>query len=69
MKSETSSFKTIIKELDFLRKTVDTQLNAWKERDLLLLANKLIAKTPDPPNAKQHYQSFLRKENPSTVYI
>ena len=28
MKSETSSFKTIIKELGFLRKTVDTQLNA-----------------------------------------
>ena len=28
MKSETSSFKTIIKELDFLRKTVDIQLNA-----------------------------------------
>ena len=69
MKSETSSFKTIIKELGFLRKTVDTQLNAWKEKDLLLLANKLMAKTPDPPNAKQHYQSFLRKENPNTVYI
>ena len=27
-----------------------------KKKDLLLLANKLIEKIPDPRNAKEHYQ-------------
>ena len=27
-----------------------------KRKDLLLLANKLIEKLPDPRNAKEHYQ-------------
>ena len=31
-----------------------------KKKDLLLLANKLIEKLPDPHNAKGHYQSFTR---------
>ena len=34
-----------------------------KKKDLLLLANKLIQKNPDPHNAKEHYQSFIRKKN------
>ena len=55
MKSETLSLKTIIKEMDFLRKTVIIQWNAWKKKkkDLLLLANKLIEETLDTPNAKE----------------
>ena len=31
-------------------------LKKKKKKDLLLLANKLIAKIPDPRNAKEHYQ-------------
>ena len=31
------------------------------KRDLLLLANKLIKNIPDPRNAKECYQSFIRK--------
>ena len=27
-----------------------------KKKDFLKLANKLIEKIPDPPNAKKHYQ-------------
>ena len=38
-----------------------------KRKDLLLLANKLIAKIPDPHNAKEHYQSFIRKINRKSV--
>ena len=34
-----------------------------ERKDLLLLANKLIEKIPDPRNAKEHYQSFIRKKN------
>ena len=37
------------------------------KKDLLLLANKLIEKIPDPCNAKEHYQSFTRKKNTKSV--
>ena len=54
MKSDALSLKTIIKELDFQRKTVIIWWNAWKKKDLLLLASKLIDKNPDSRNAKEH---------------
>ena len=31
------------------------------KKDLLLLANKLIEKIPDPRNAKEHHQAFIKK--------
>ena len=65
MKSDTLSLKTIIEELEFLKKTVIIQWSAWK-KDLLLLANKLIEKTSDPCNDKEHYQSFIKKP---TIYV
>ena len=36
-----------------------------KRKDLLLLTNKLIiaSRLIDPHNAKEHYQSFIRKKN------
>ena len=34
---------------------------------MLLLANKLIEKIPDSRNAKEHYQSFIRKKNTKSV--
>ena len=33
----------------------------------MLLANKLIEKTSDPRNAKEYYQSFIRKKNSKSV--
>ena len=33
----------------------------------MLLANKLIEKIPDPLNAKERYQSFIKKKNPKLV--
>ena len=62
MKSETLSLKTIINELNFLRKTVAIQWNVWK-KDLLLLATKLTEEIPDPHNAKEHYWSFRWKKH------
>ena len=38
-----------------------------KKNDLLLLANKLIVQIPDPRNANEHYQSFLRKKNAKSI--
>ena len=34
-----------------------------KKKDLLVLATKLIEKTPDATNAKQCYQSYLKIKN------
>ena len=33
----------------------------------MLLANKLIEKITDPSNAKEHYQTFIRKKNRKLV--
>ena len=59
MKSEALSWKTIINELAVLRKQLLFKETLGK-KDLVLLANKLIEKIPDPHNAKEHYQSFIR---------
>ena len=64
MKSENLSLKVIIKEFDFQGKQL--LLNETlekKKKDLLLLANRLVEKIRDPCNAKEHYQSFIRKKN------
>ena len=37
------------------------------KKDLLVLANKLIEKIPDPCNIKEHYQLFIRKKNTKSV--
>ena len=34
---------------------------------MLLLTTKLIEKIPNPRNAKEHYQSFIRKKNAKSV--
>ena len=36
---------------------------------MLLLANELIEKIADPCNAKEHYQSFIRKKNTKSVKL
>ena len=33
------------------------------KKSFLLLANKLIEKTPNPCSAKEYYQSFIRKKH------
>ena len=38
-----------------------------RKKYLLLLANKLIEKIPDTRNAREHYQSFIRKKNTKSV--
>ena len=34
---------------------------------MLLLENKLIEKIPDPHNAKERYQSFIKKKNTKSI--
>ena len=42
-------------------------MKCLKKEDLLLLATKLTEKIPDPCNAKEHYQSFIKKKNKRSV--
>ena len=66
MNSETLSLKAIVNKLDLLKKKNLIQWNNWK-KDLFLFATKLIEKIPDPRNAKEHYQSFIRRKNTKSV--
>ena len=62
MTSETLSLKTIIKISIFLRKQLLFN-EKLETKNLLLPSNIIIEQVPDPHNAKEHYESFLRKKN------
>ena len=62
MTSETLSLKTIIKISIFLRKQLLFK-EKLETKNLLLLSNIIIEQAPDPHNAKEPYESFLRKKN------
>ena len=42
-------------------------MKGLKKKDLLLGTNNFIEKIPDPPNAKEHYQSFIRTKKRKSV--
>ena len=65
MNSETLSLKTIINVLKFLKKKVITQGNIKK--DLQFFVIKLTEKISHSCNAKEHYQSVIRKKNTKSV--
>ena len=55
-------FESCYKQIEFFKESSNFQWN-----DLLLLTTKLTVKLPDPRNAKEHYQSFIRKKNTKLV--
>ena len=64
MNSETLSLKTIINVLKFLKKKVITQGN---KKDLQFFVIKLTEKVSHSCNAKEHYQSVIRKKNTKSI--
>ena len=64
-------FESCYKKFEFFKENSYFQWNVWKKKKkkkgLLLLATKLTVKLPDPRNAKEHYQSFIRKKNTKSV--
>ena len=60
----TVSLESIINELDFLKSSYSIQ---HQKKDLQLCATKLTEEISDPGNAKEHYQSFIRKKNTKSV--
>ena len=64
MKSEILTLKTIVNELDFLKKQLlFNETPEKKDLQLFAIVCKLTQKIPDLCNAKEHYQSFIRKKN------
>ena len=66
MKIRDFVFENYYKRIGFSKEKSYCSMKLLK-KDLLLLANKLIEKIPDPRNAKEHYQSFIRKKNTKSV--
>ena len=60
-------FENCYKQIGFYKDSSYYLMKRLKRKYLLLLANKLIRKVPDPRNAKEHYESFLRKKNRKSV--
>ena len=55
------------KRIGFSKESSYYSMKRLKRKDLLLLVDKLIEKVPDPRNAKEHFESFLRKKNRKSV--
>ena len=60
-------FENYYKQIESSKENIYYSMKRLKRKDLLLLANKLVEKIPDPCNAKERYQSFLRKKNRKSV--
>ena len=60
-------FDNYYKQIGFSKESSYYSMKHFKRNDLLLFPNKLIEKVPDPRNAKEHYESFLKKKNRKSV--
>ena len=58
-----SFFENYHQRMGFAKKQLLFNETSEKKKDLQLFATKLTEKVPDPCNAKNHCQSFLRKKN------
>ena len=59
--------KTIIDKLDLTNENSYHSMKHQKKKDLLLLATKLIKKTPDAGNTKESHKSLLKNKNKKLV--
>ena len=57
-KIKDSIFGNYFEKNGFSKENSHYLMKLLKTKGLLLLANKLIEKIPDPCNVKEHYQSF-----------
>ena len=66
-------YENYYRQFRFLKEKSYYSMKHQKKKDLLLLATKLIVKITDAINAKQYYQSYLKRntdktfENPNIV--
>ena len=67
IKSKTLSQKTVVKELDFERRSVVSQWSIRREKYLQFFGTELAKKIPDLYNAKEQNQLFIRKKKAKSV--
>ena len=60
-------FENYYKQIGFSKENSYYSMKRLKKKDLSLLANKLIETVPDLRNAKEHYESVLRKKSKESV--
>ena len=60
-------FENYYKRVGFSKEDSYYSMKCLKRKELLLFANKLIEKLSDLRNAKERYESFLRKKNRKSV--
>ena len=60
-------FGNYCKRIGFVKERSYYLMKRLTKKDLLFLATKLTEKIPDPGNAKEHYQSFIRKKTKKSV--
>ena len=60
-------FEHYYKRMGFPKENSYYSMKGLKRKYLLLLANKLIEKVPDPRNAQERYESFLINKNRKSV--
>ena len=60
-------FENYYKQIGFSKEGSYYSMKRLKRKDLLLFAHKLIGEVPNFRNAKQHYESYLRKQNRKSV--
>ena len=60
-------FENYYERIRFSKENSYYLMKRLKRKYLLLLAQKVIEKISDSHNAKEHYQSFIRKKNTKSV--
>ena len=60
-------FEKFYKWIRFSKEDTYYSSKRLKRKYLLLFTNKLKEKVPDPRNAKEHYESFVKKKNKNSV--
>ena len=56
-------FENYYKRIGFSKENSYYSMKHQKKNELQLFATELTEKIPDSWNAKEHYQSFIRKKN------
>ena len=60
-------FGNYYKQIGFSKANIHYSMKRLKKKDLLFLENKFIEKITNLRNAKEHYQTFIRKKTRKSV--
>ena len=67
MNSKILSLKTVNKRVEFVKEKGFYSLKLLKKKRFVLACGQINRKILDPRNAKEHYQSFIRKKKTKSL--